>query len=176
MKKLFLGLLLSLPLLASQLSVSSGTISAHAKMMMDSNINPISNKLGGKVSIDNNDISSLYGTLSIPLGSFKSDKEDRDEHMYETLDIVKFAKASYTISIVVKDEQVPDTYTIKGKLNLHGIEKDLDAKGKITFENGELVLDAKADLMMEQFGIEMPCMVFMCVDEKVVLDIKATFK
>ena len=82
--------------------------------------------------------------------------------------------ATFTIKDVEKTEE-KDIYTINGKLNFHGKENELSAKANISFKDGIMTLNATAMMNMPDYGIEMPCMVFMCVRDIVDLDISATF-
>ena len=174
MKKLFLGLLLSLPLLAGSLQLQDGSIEAHTEMMMDSEINPLNKSLQADVSIEGVNINTLAGKFWVDLNLFASDKKDRDEHMYKSLESTKFTSAAFSI-LNVQATAEKDIYSINGKLNFHGVEKALEAKAKIYFENNTLHFEATSMINMPDYGIEMPCMVFMCVRDQVDLVVKATF-
>ena len=174
MKNVMLALLLSFPLFATDLVLKSGYIAAHTEMMMDRSIDPINNNLNAKITILNNDITTIKGKFWIEMKLFTSDKSDRDEHMYEIVEVDKFKLNTYTISKVTKTA-LTDVYTINGVLNFHGLEKPLSANSKITVKDGSLVIEATSMILMSDFGIEMPCMVFMCVRDKVDLLIKASF-
>jgi polyisoprenoid-binding protein YceI len=174
MKKLFLGLLLSLPLLAGSLQLQDGSIEAHTEMMMDSEINPLNKSLQADVSIEGVNINTLAGKFWVDLNLFASDKKDRDEHMYKSLESTKFTSATFSI-LNVQATAEKDIYSINGKLNFHGVEKALEAKAKIYFENNTLHFEATSMINMPDYGIEMPCMVFMCVRDQVDLVVKATF-
>ena len=174
MKRLLLTLLLSLPLFAGTLQLSNGSVLAHTEMMMDSEINPKNNNLKAKINIEGEDITTLSGQLWVEMEGFISDKKDRDEHMYESLETKKFNIAKYTIKSVTPTNE-KDIYTIDGTLNLHSTDKQISAKAKISFVNNKLTIDAKTMIVMPDFGIEMPCMVFMCVRDQVDLVIMASF-
>ena len=174
MKKLFLGLLLSLPLLAGSLQLQDGSIEAHTEMMMDSEINPLNKSLQADVSIEGVNINTLAGKFWVDLNLFASDKKDSDEHMYKSLESTKFTSATFSI-LNVQATAEKDIYSINGKLNFHGVEKALEAKAKIYFENNTLHFEATSMINMPDYGIEMPCMVFMCVRDQVDLVVKATF-
>ena len=174
MKKLLMSLLFSLPLLAGSLQLQSGSIQAHTEMMMDSEINPLNKSLQADISIEGSNIKTLSGKFWVDLNLFASDKKDRDEHMYESLESTKFTSATFSI-LNVEATAEADTYTVNGKLSFHGVERTLQAKAKIYFENNTLHFDATSMINMPDYGIEMPCMVFMCVRDQVDLVVKATF-
>ena len=174
MKKKLLVLLLSLPLLAGSLQLQSGSIKAHADMMMDSGINPLNNNLSAEINIQDENIQTLSGQFWIDLNSFASDKKDRDEHMYEALESLKFKLATFTIVSMDKTEE-KDIYTINGKLNFHGKEKKLKAKANVICKDGTMILNARSMINMPDFGVKMPCLMFICVRDRVDLVISATF-
>lgn len=174
MKKLLVVLLLSLPLFSDSLQLQSGSIAAHTEMMMDSTIDPLSSKLSSEISMQDSNIISLNGKFWVQMSSFVSDKKDRDEHMQKALDSNKYKLATYTITSVVPTSQA-DIYTLKGKLAFHGVEKELSAKAKITTDDKVVNFKANTMINMKDFGVEMPCMVFMCVRDQVDLVVTASF-
>jgi len=174
MKKIFTMLLLALPLLAMNLELKSGYVAAHTEMMMDKTIDPINNYLNADITIDNNDITSIKGKFWVETNLFTSDKSDRDKSMYEEIETDKFAFATYTISSITKGEK-EDGYIINGTLDFHGEKRELSADAKITTVDGSLVIEATSMILMSDYGVEMPCLMFMCVRDQVDLLIKATF-
>lgn len=174
MKNMILVLLLSFPLFAVDLQLKDGYVAAHTEMMMDSTIDPINNSLKADISIENNDITTIKGKFWVEMSLFTSDKADRDKSMYKDVEAEKFKLATFTISSVTKTE-VKDSYTISGTLNFHGQEKPLSAKAEITTIDGGLLINATSKILVSDFGIKMPCMVFMCVRDQVDLLIKASF-
>lgn len=174
MKNILLVLLLSFPLFATDLVLRDGYIAAHTEMMMDSTIDPINNSLQADITIEGSDVTTITGKFWVEMNLFTSDKADRDDSMYKDVEAKKFKLATYTISKITKTDE-EDGYTIDGKLDFHGEEKPLSADAKITIVNGSLEINATSMLLMSDFGIEMPCMVFMCVRDQVDLIIKASF-
>lgn len=174
MKKIFTMLLLALPLFAINLELKSGYVAAHTEMMMDSTIDPVNNYLKAELTIENNDITTIKGKFWVETILFTSDKSDRDKSMYKEIEADKFAFATYTISSIVKTEQ-ENGYVINGTLDFHGQKRELSADAKITTIEGSLVIEATSMILMSDYGIEMPCMMFMCVRDQVDLLIKATF-
>ncbi|MCK9472745.1 YceI family protein [Sulfurimonas sp.] len=174
MKKMFMMLLLALPLLALNLELKSGYVAAHTEMLMDKTIDPTNNYLNASITIQNNDITTIKGKFWVEITLFTSDKGDRDKSMYEELQTDKFKLATYTITNVTKAD-AEDSYTINGILDFHGEKKELSANAKITTVEGSLTIDASSMILMSDYGIKMPCMIFMCVRDQVDLLIKATF-
>ncbi len=171
MKKITLLTLLAATLMASPLQLKSGSVTAHTEMVMDKTIDPKSSSLKGDLTIDGSDITTMRGKFYIEASLFKSDNAKRDDHMHQEMEVGKFKLATYTISSVVKNGQ---DYTINGKLNFHGTEKELSAKAKFKDSGTTISLDASSSFLMSDFGIKPPCMVFMCVRDKLDLTVNAT--
>ena len=174
MKNVLLVFLLSFPLMATELILKDGYVAAHTEMMMDSTIDPINNSLQADVTIQDNDITTISGKLWVEMRLFTSDKADRDENMYESFEAATYKLATYTISSVTKTDE-KDKYVIDGVLSFRGIDKPLSANAKITSVDGSLTINASSMIMMSDFGIKPPCLIFMCVRDQVDLLVKASF-
>lgn len=174
MIKTVLLMLLAIPMLAMNLELKNGTVSAHTEMLLDKAIDPINNALHADITIENNDIASIRGKFWVEMELFTSDKKDRDDHMYKEVETDKFKLATYTIKSVAKTDQ-EGVFKMDGELDFHGVKKELGANAKISTTNGSLVIEADSMILVSDYGIEMPCMMFMCVRDQVDLLVKAEF-
>ncbi len=174
MKKIVLLLLISLGLFGADLNLKSGSVAAHTEMLMDKTIDPFNNALQAQITMQNGDITTMQGKFWVEMSLFKSDKSDRDESMYKEVEALKYKLATYTIASVTKVDG--DTYKIKGKLDFHGVSKDVEAKAKITATSSDVTLEATSMMLISEYGMKMPCMVFMCVRDQVDLSVKASFE
>lgn len=165
MKKLLIVLLLSFPLFGDLLEVKEGFVGAHTEMLMDSTIDPLNTHLHGKVNIKEHDILSLNGKLWIEMDLFTSDEPDRDISMDKSDEIDKYPLATYSIVSITK-AQKKDMYVIHGTLDFHGVEKAFMADAEILDENDIITINATSSFLISDYGIEMPCMAFMCVRDK----------
>jgi len=171
MKNLLLIMLLSFAAFAGNLQLQEGVIKAHTEQMMDSTINPEHKDLQVDLSMNNNDVTTLKGTVAVVMKNFISDNSDRDEHMYKSLEADKFVLATYNINKVTKSA-AENSYIMAGVLDFHGVKKELLFNAKILNTDTTLTIDAKSDMKMSDYGVEMPCMIFMCVRDKVDLTTK----
>lgn len=172
MKKTLLLFLCTLPLLAGNLALQEGFVAAHTEMVMDKTIDPLNNRLRTDLSMDSDDISSLNGTISVEMDFFSSDNSARDKDMYETLNVSTFPLATYTISKVSKSED-KEFYTLSGVLDFHGQTKELDFDAEIIFENNTLTINATSMILMSDFAVKPPCIIFICVRDQIDLFAKA---
>ncbi|WP_373073467.1 YceI family protein [Sulfurimonas sp.] len=171
MKFLIFSMLLGASLIAGDLQVKSGSVSALTGVLGDSKVDPKFDSINAKLSMDGDDLKSIRGTISVEMAKFKSENADRDENMHETLESEKFAMSNYTINGVEATES-PDTYVLKGELELHGVIRPLDFNAKITQDDSTVSIDAKTQINVEDYKIDMPCLLgfTMCVDENVNID------
>jgi len=172
MNKLLLVLLLSLPLLAGDLQLKEGFVAAHTEIVMDRTIDPLNTSLQASLSINDNDILSLKGKFWIEMKSFSSDNEDRDEYMHEANEIEKYPLSTYTLSKVTKVEG-DNIYEIEGNLNFFGHDKPFTAKAEIIQDTKMITISATSMILVSDYGLEMPCMLFLCVRDQVDLFVKA---
>ena len=166
MKKLLLVLLLAFPLLAGNLELKEGFVAAHTEMLMDSTIDPLNAHVSADMSIDGDDLLSLKGKIWVEMELFSSDNADRDEHMHEADEATLFPSATYTISSLTKEKEA-NAYTIHGSLNFHGQDKAFMAEAEVIEKDGMITISSKSSLLVSDYGVEMPCMVFMCVRDQV---------
>ncbi len=173
MKSVLLALLLAFPLLADSLQLKEGFVAAHTEMMMDSTIDPLNNTLHADMQMQGDDVTSLKGKLWVEMNLFSSDNADRDEHMHKSTEADKHPLATYTVASITKGSVT--AYTINGKLDFHGQSRPFSMNAEITQESGTVTISANSKLMVSDFGMEMPCMVFMCVRDQVDIFAKAVF-
>lgn len=171
MKRLLFLLLLILPLFAGNLQLKEGFVAAHTEMLMDKTIDPLNSNLQADMSMKGDDLSSLRGKLWIEMKLFSSDNDDRDENMHESNEVGKFPFATYTISDVTKNDDA--AYTINGELDFHGQKRAFILKSEITLIENEVTINATSKFLVSDYGMEMPCMMFMCVRDQVDIFAKA---
>jgi polyisoprenoid-binding protein YceI len=172
MKKLLITLILSLPLLASNLTLKDGFVAAHTEMLMDSTIDPLNTGLKAEITMDNT-IESLRGNFSVDMNFFSSDNEDRDIDMHKSTEAEKFPLAKYSIKKVTKVEG-ENSYILEGVLNFHNTDRELSFNVEIVQDASSVIIKGTSKILVSDYGIEMPCMVFMCVRDEVDLFVKAT--
>jgi polyisoprenoid-binding protein YceI len=177
MKIFILSLLVGISLVAGELRLQSGSVSALTGVLGDSKIDPKNEQLTTKLSMNASDITSIRGAISVEMALFNSDNPDRDANMYETLNVEKFISSTYTIKNVVATK-TPNKYILKGSLLLHGVTKPLDFDAVITQDDVTLSINASTKINAKHYDIEMPCLLgfTMCVKENIDINGIAIFK
>ena len=116
---------------------------------------------------------SVHG-IEVNIADFVSDNTKRDASMYETMESVRFPKASFEIKESVA--KGGNTYLLKGTMNLHGVSRAMNFEGSIAEEEGKVRIKAKSIMKMTDFGIKPPKMVFLTVRDQVDLSVDVVLK
>jgi polyisoprenoid-binding protein YceI len=110
--------------------------------------------------------------------SFDSRNGNRDAHMLEVVEAarypwVEFKAASDRLAPPLKASSKFQKLKLQGVLNFHGVEKPQEVEVTFTF-TGRDQLNAKASfsLSLEAFNIERPSLMFVKVDDKLVIESK----
>ena len=108
---------------------------------------------------------------------FVFEKPLTQEHFHENyMETVKFPHAEFKGNFAEKVDWTKDgetAVTVKGKLKMHGVEKDVEIKGKIIIAGGKPSLDAKFKVKVSDYGIKVPSMVVANIAEVVDVSISA---
>lgn len=148
---------------ANNLSITNGSVTAHTEVFGDSEINPSTKDIKGELSIDNS-IESIKGKIYFDTLSLISDKKDRDANMYELLEVNNFNTISFEISSISKNE---DKYEIDGVLTLHGVTKNVSSIATITNDNGTIILNGDFSILLSNFGMKPPTLLFLTVRDQI---------
>ena len=160
-------------LFSANLTFSSGSVGAQTSILGDSNINPSSSKIVSHLTMDKGDVTTLKGSVDVSLVDLKSDNEDRDEHMHETINVEKYTKTTFTIDSVAKNTE--GSYNINGKLNLHGVTKEVNLLGEVSESDDKVSIKAKTTFNMSDFGIEPPTLLFLTVKDQLNMTVDTTY-
>lgn len=171
MKYILFALLISIPLFAGNLELKEGFVAAHTEMMMDSTIDPLNNNLHADMSMEGDDLMTLRGKLWVEMNLFSSDNAKRDKNMHESNEVEKYPLATYTISSLTHIKE--NAYTLNGELTFHGQTKPFTLNALISLRDAVVTIDATSKFLVSDFGMEMPCLVFMCVKDQVDIFAKA---
>jgi hypothetical protein len=136
------------------------------------------------IEATNNQVSSVLDPLKgefafqVPIKAFVFEKALMQEHFNENyLESGKFPNATFTGKIVDFD---PSKLTgsgevklvLRGKLNIHGQEREMDIPVVLKPKAGKGILEANFKIKPEDFGIEIPS----AVRNKIAKDIEVSVK
>lgn len=126
--------------------------------------------LNTSIEIENN---QLNGIAAVDLTSLDSGIELRDQHLKSKyLNTNKYPKAI----LVFENQKITldgKVNTIQGKLKFHGIEKLVELKMEFQESDSVIFLQSSFDILLTQFGIELPSFQGITAANKVKLTIKS---
>ena len=113
--------------------------------------------------------------------SFDSGNSNRDAHMKETVQAARYptVELKATCEGLVLPASYPATMdkTFKAKINFHGTDQTLDVPVKLLFESEKRVKAATTlKLSIESFKIERPSLMFVKVEDQLVIDVAVEFQ
>lgn len=167
MYKLILVALLALFSQASEWTIQEGVIQAHTEVFGDSDINPATTQISSQLHHDDSGLESLRGEVKLDSMSLKSDTPKRDLNMYELLNTAVHPTITFDMINVVKNDE---NYTIEGYLTLNGIKKKITSQAVVEQNNSELKLNGAFDILLTDFGMEPPTLLFLTVRNKIDID------
>ena len=165
MKKLTVLLFLSFATLlsAASLHLQKGYIKTHTEVLGDSTIDPTTGRVHAALKLSG-DPTTLRGSVWILARDLRSDNKERDGHMYEAMEIKKYPKIRFRIDAVRRHGS---QYLLQGTLTLHGKSRSMKIPAKITGKGTKLELTARFRILMSDFGIMPPKLLFLTVRDAV---------
>ncbi|WP_194975633.1 YceI family protein [Aquiflexum lacus] len=135
-----------------------------------------SSDLNGLVDLEKNLLDFF-----IDLNTLRTGIGLRDRHMRENyLETKKYPYAEFTgkigteINLVVGQSK---SVIAKGKFKIHGVEREIEVPGKLTaISDSELQLEAKFTVLLSDYNIDIPTVVFYELAEDQIVSIRAILK
>jgi polyisoprenoid-binding protein YceI len=168
--------------LAASLSATTYTLDPSASVVKFHLHHPMhavdgrSSQIEGKAVLG--DDGKVMTMVRIPAASFDSGDANRDSHMRETLESSKFPFVVFkgvTTLVVPVVKGKPVDAKLDGELDFHGVKRNFSVPAQITFaQDGRAVVTAKFPVNLEAHKIERPALLFVKVDENVLLDVNLT--
>lgn len=172
MFKIFSLLLLSLYLNASSLVLQQGDINAQTDVTLKGLIDIKTSDLSSTITMDES-MNSIRGYVSLKSFSLKSDDKDRDVNMYELLQ----SKLHPFISFKFKEiEKLDNKFIIKGTLFLNGLNRDIESTAHIVDNDSKLMINGKFSILLTDFNMEPPSILFLDVRNKIDVDYNLNYK
>ena len=163
---------------ASALTVKDGTLNFFAigKPSM-LKIHGESSALTGTATQNNH---SLTADLEVPLDSFETGMKLRNKHLKEKVfETSKFDKAKLSITKLelpmAKTGEIKDL-PFSGKLNLHGVEKDISGTATVNVGDKTTTFSAETNIKMTDFSIQPPEFMGMTIQDQVKVTAKGEAK
>ncbi len=117
--------------------------------------------------------------FSVPVESFEGFNSPlQKEHFRDNyLETDKFKAATFQGKIIEEVDLTQNgVYNIraKGKVTIHGVEKEMIIKGKITVKDGSILVDSTMDVPLEDFNIKVPRVVNQKIAQVIKVHVEST--
>jgi polyisoprenoid-binding protein YceI len=111
--------------------------------------------------------------MAIPVATFDSQNANRDSHMIEVIDGIKFPNVTFSSTSITGDEV---KLSVAGNLVFHGVTKSVtfDAVSKTTSDGIEV--SGAFSILMTDYNIEIPSMMGMPAKNDITLKFFALYK
>ncbi|MCB0607209.1 MAG: YceI family protein [Lewinellaceae bacterium] len=157
----------------SRLSTENGRISFKSDAPLEL-IEAASGELKGIIDPSRNAFA-----FSVNIQSFQGFNSPlQREHFNENyMESKKFPRATFSGKFIEDVDFTKDgAYQVraKGKLNVHGIEKERIIKGSVKVEGGKVTLTAAFTVLLEEHGIAIPKIVYQKIAEEISVELVAT--
>ncbi len=112
----------------------------------------------------------------LDLQTIKTGNSRRDRDMYRTLDIDVYPFAEFTgriTSQINPDSEIPQSVTVTGEFTVHGVTNQIEVEGLIYKEGSAYLLEADWVLLISDYEIEPPGILFYRVRDEIEVHISA---
>ncbi|MEX0608287.1 MAG: YceI family protein [Balneolaceae bacterium] len=171
---LLLSMLLCVGTLNAQtFQTESGTAVFHSQVPLHS-FSGTSDHLIGMINLDDNSVDFYLDLETLETGIGK-----RDRDMRETLETEEFPFAEFFGELTSEfdiNSDAEQPVTASGKFTIHGVENDIEVEGTLQKTNEGLLLKADWILLLKDYDIEPPSLLFVKVDQEQKIEIEALLK
>lgn len=134
-----------------------------------------SNNLNGLIDLDKNLLDFF-----IDLNTLKTGIGLRDRHMRENyLETKKYPFAEFTgklKTVPTLETNKPVNVVAVGKFKIHGVEKNMEVPGQLLLKGNELSLNATFKVLLSDYNISIPKVMFYELAEEQVVKLNITLK
>lgn len=127
-------------------------------------------KVATKWNEQKNEIEQI--SIVVNVATFNSGLSSRDSHMMEVLDGLTYPRILFSSSSV---QYTPDGILVKGKLQFHGVERLIETKVKLEKQNRKLIFSGSLPVLLEDYKVERPGLLFVKVDNLVKIDFQVVY-
>ena len=127
-------------------------------------------KVATKWNEQKNEIEQI--SIVVNVATFNSGLSSRDSHMMEVLDGLTYPRIIFSSSNV---QYTPDGILVKGKLQFHGVERMIETKVKLEKVNRKWMFTGSLPVLLEDYKVERPGLLFVKVDNKVQIDFQVVY-
>ena len=155
-------------------STTDGLANFQAKMPLNTYMGR-SDQLQGSINFETGKVA-----FKLPVKSIKTDKDKRDEHMYELLEVEKNPNVLFDGKLIDEfnfDKKGNQTVKVSGNFTLAGTTRQITVPLELVLvSEGTIQLKASWSLLITDYGLERPSIVFIQVNDEHDLSVDAVLK
>ena len=159
---------------AQEYTTTEGNANFKAKMPLNSYMGK-SDRLHGSINFETGEVA-----FKVPVKPIKTDKDKRDEHMYELLEAEKNPNVVFDGKLIDDfyfDKKTVQTVRVQGDFTLAGTTRQITVPIDLKLvSEGEIQLYASWSLLITDYGLEPPSIVFVKVNDKHDLSVDAVLQ
>lgn len=111
--------------------------------------------------------------VSAKLASFDSKNANRDSHMMEETEALKYPNVTYVSNSVTIEGS---DFTSSGNITFHGVTQPVALKGKLTKEGNKLIFTGEFGLKLTQFKVDPPSLMGISTNDDFNLAFKVAYQ
>tara|TARA_R100001369_G_scaffold92335_2_gene136843 strand:+ start:562 stop:1155 length:594 start_codon:yes stop_codon:yes gene_type:complete len=155
-------------------STKDGHANFHAKMPLNTYMGK-SDQLQGSINFETGKVA-----FKLSVKSIETDKDKRDEHMYELLEAEKNPNVLFDGKLIDEfnfDKKGNQTVKVRGDFTLAGTTRQITVPLELVLvSEGTIQLKASWSLLITDYGLERPSIVFIQVNDEHDLSVDAVLK
>lgn len=161
---------------AQKLSTRNGYIRFFSETPVE-NIEAVNNQVSSIIDLSSGSVAFL-----VPVKAFTFEKALMQEHFNENyMESGKHPKASFQGKIdgpekIDLSEDGEYNVAIKGTMNIHGVDKEIEEKAVIIVKSGKVNLQSRFELRPEDYGVEIPASKRDNIAENVEITVKMDYE
>ena len=128
------------------------------------------NNLSGLIKIDNENILNIGVVAKV--ADFKSGNSSLDSNSYRVLEALKFPNIIFkSVSVT----SINGLSNIKGLIEFHGIEKNIDVNVKLTTIENTTQINGEFTISLSDFSVDRPSLLLQKIDNQITIVFKLVF-
>ena len=128
------------------------------------------NNLSGLIKIDNENILNIGVVAKV--ADFKSGNSSLDSNSYRVLEALKFPNIIFkSVSVT----SINGLSNIKGLIEFHGIEKNIDVNVKLTTIENTTQINGEFTISLSDFSVDRPSLLLQKIDNQITIVFELVF-
>ena len=111
--------------------------------------------------------------ISTKVSSFNSGLSNRDSHMIEVLEALTYPNIVFNSTSIVYNQ---NDLMVNGQLQFHGVTKQISFNAKQSDKEGNIFFEGAFPILLEDFKVKRPSLLFVKADNEIQIKFKLYFK